>query len=118
MQLWMGEGCIETRSYPTDLEQQQYDRHCCAHRAQPMPQEHCTLVPQQQDETIYGDSHFYSSYLMNAFLEKKIDSARALDRCRRHRANTLNDADPGRALLHCNFMFAGFALWHGRFDRV
>ncbi|CAK9063426.1 Hypothetical protein (Fragment), partial [Durusdinium trenchii] len=50
-------------------DEQQYERHCCAHSLEPSPQEHCMLVPEQQPMTIYGDSHFYSSYLLNDFID-------------------------------------------------
>merc|ERR1719161_704545 len=52
------------------------------------------------------------------FLDKKVDPARAFDRCRRHRANTLNDADRHRAFLHCSLLFGGIALYHDKLERA
>lgn len=114
----LGEECLLTRVHEIEKEDQQYDRHCCAHARQEPPQEQCMLVPKQRNMTIYGDSHFYSSYLMADFLDKKIDPQRAFERCKEHRAGTLLDTDPARAQLHCNHMLLGIALWHGRFDRA
>eukprot|EP00927_Polykrikos_kofoidii_P045432 TRINITY_DN39412_c0_g1_i1.p1 TRINITY_DN39412_c0_g1~~TRINITY_DN39412_c0_g1_i1.p1 ORF type:complete len:1097 (-),score=171.44 TRINITY_DN39412_c0_g1_i1:256-3147(-) len=115
----LGGQCALTRVHGIDKEDQQYDRHCCAHSLQlPSPREQCMLVPRQQEVTIYGDSHFSSSYLMVDFLERRIDPPRAFQRCKDHRAGTLLDADPARAQLNCNHMFVGFTLWHGRFDRT
>lgn len=107
------------RMHPLERDDQQYDRHCCAHAEQaPQPQEHCMLVPQFRNVTIYGDSHFYSSYLMGDFIDGKIDPPRALERCMEHRAGTLLDTDRARAHLHCGHMLTGIALWYGRYDRV
>lgn len=76
------------------------------------------LVPQQQNITIYGDSHFYSSYLMVDFLDGKVSPQRAFERCREHRSGTLLDSDLPRAQLHCSYLLVGVALWHGRVDRA
>eukprot|EP00933_Yihiella_yeosuensis_P023015 TRINITY_DN17993_c0_g1_i1.p1 TRINITY_DN17993_c0_g1~~TRINITY_DN17993_c0_g1_i1.p1 ORF type:complete len:427 (+),score=80.28 TRINITY_DN17993_c0_g1_i1:2-1282(+) len=68
--------------------------------------------------TIYGDSHFYSSYMLNDFLDGRIDPPRALERCSEHRAGTLLDDNTARAVLNCGSMIAGLALWRGRYDRA
>eukprot|EP00928_Gymnodinium_smaydae_P035940 TRINITY_DN25202_c0_g1_i1.p1 TRINITY_DN25202_c0_g1~~TRINITY_DN25202_c0_g1_i1.p1 ORF type:complete len:1193 (-),score=124.46 TRINITY_DN25202_c0_g1_i1:48-3605(-) len=114
----LGSECALTKQGLIDREQQQYERHCCAHIGQPSPQEHCILVPPQRNMTIYGDSHFYSSYLMQDFLDGRIDPAAAFKRCKEHRAGTLLDTDLSRAKLHCNHMLSGIALWRGRYDRL
>lgn len=114
----LGASCVLTRLHKMEKDERQYDRHCCAHALQPSPQEHCMLVPPFRNHTIYGDSHFYSSYLMGDFLQSRIDSPRAFQRCLEHRAGTLLDTDYARAQLHCNQMLAGLALWHRRYDRL
>jgi len=60
----LGEQCTLTKVLPTERDGQQYNRHCCAETSQPAWTETCMLVPEQQDITIYGDSHFYSSYML------------------------------------------------------
>jgi len=114
----LGDACVKTREHKFDRDDQQYERHCCANSLAPKPQESCMLVPEQQPMTIYGDSHFYSSYLLNDFIDGRIDPTRAMERCRHHRAGTLLDSDPARALLHCGSMIAGLSLWRGRYDRT
>ncbi|CAE8598063.1 unnamed protein product [Polarella glacialis] len=114
----LGSSCVLTKSHEMDREEQQYIRKCCANAEQPSPQEHCMLVPPQRSMTIYGDSHFYSSYMLNNFLDGRIDPLRAMERCSEHRAGTLLDTDPSRALLHCGSMIAGLALFRGRYDRA
>eukprot|EP00434_Breviolum_minutum_P028138 symbB.v1.2.024893.t1/scaffold2388.1/size114014/10 len=92
----LGDSCVKTREHKFDRDDQQYERHCCANSLAPKPQESCMLVPEQQPMTIYGDSHFYSSYLLNDFIDGRIDPTRAMERCRHHRAGTLLDSDPAR----------------------
>jgi len=114
----LGKKCALTLVSDIEKDQQQYVRHCCAHADQASQQDACMLVPKQQNITIYGDSHFYSSYLVVDFLEGKMSPQRAFERCKEHRAGTLLDPDPSRAQLHCIQMLMGVALWHGRVDRA